>query len=102
MSSGTLLKKKMFDDLIVALGDSEIRMAPKLSAYHVNVKDQDKQRVYLATQLLSESTANAISQLFPSDPDMLELSDFVATIDGWFDTFNSKAKFARKVFDWPK
>ena len=98
MDSGVILNKKMFEDLLDRLGDSEICMAHKLSAYHINVRNQDKQRVYLAAQLLSQSTADAISQLFPNEPDMLECADFVSKMDSWFDVFNSNQKFAREVF----
>ena len=62
-------------------------MAPKLSILkHLGVKNQDRQRVYIAVQLLSATTANAIEILFPDGcaddvKHMKELADFIRLAD---------------------
>ena len=60
--------------------------------------------MYLACQLLSESTSNAIKTLFPegtaegegtdeSLDNMTELADFLKKADEWFDCFNSNSRY---------
>ena len=75
----------------------EVTIAPKLSQKHIDVKHQDRQRVYLACQLLSSSASNAVKTLFPDGTageltNMNELADFLKLADEWFDCFNSNSK----------
>ena len=55
---------------------------------HLKVKKQDRQRVYLAAELLSTSTANALQIMYPNNSKMQNLSKFIRLIDSWFDVFN--------------
>ncbi len=95
LGSGTHIGKCHFVDLIQQV-DTEVTTNFRLTWKHVNVKDQEKQRVYLAAQLLSRRTALAFRQLFPNDPVKQELADFIEVIDQYFDTMNSRQKISMK------
>ena len=56
----------------------------------------DRQKVKLATQLLSSTTADCLETVFPDDVGMKESADFIRLIDTWFDTFNSFVKIDSK------
>ena len=59
---------------------------------HLQVKEQDRQSVSIACQLLSKTVADGLIELFPRDMKMKRLSDFVRKVDAWFDVFNSHIK----------
>ena len=44
---GVLLEKAMFERLLEAIGNSDERVAPKLSESHINVKKQDRHVILL-------------------------------------------------------
>jgi hypothetical protein len=92
LPSGTVIGKRHLQKLFDKLG-SDVSVAWKLSDRHLNVKDQDCQTVSLAAQLFSSSTALAIKHIFPDDPEMLEVADFIQLVDNWFDTLNSRRKY---------
>ena len=52
------------------------------------VSQQDRQRIYLAAELLSRTVANALEIMYPENIKMQNLSKFIRLIDLWFDTFN--------------
>lgn len=89
LASGTLINRAMFQKLLKAKGNSEITIGFKLTEKHLFIKDQDKQRVRPAAELLSRTTSNLLKILFPEDTKMQELSDFVLKVDSWFDVLNS-------------
>ena len=95
LKSGTVITKadlqKLFDKLISTDGN-EYTMAPKLNQYHLEVVGGDRQKVRLAAQLLSKTTSDMIKLLFKCDAKMMELSEFIAQINSWFDIFNSRKK----------
>ncbi len=71
---------KEFEALMNVLDKSEISIAPRLSWSHIHINGQDRQRVRLAAQLLSESVALAFRHLFPGDAKMQRVSDIIMTI----------------------
>ena len=95
LASGTRVGKHMLLELFEKV-DSEVSTNFKLTRKHIDVKDQEKQRVYLAAQLLSHRTAEAIRQLFPEDQPKQELADFIDVVDSWFDTMNSRVQTTYK------
>ena len=83
-------------------GHGEVTIAHKLNDEKIfDVRGQDKQRVYYAAKLLSETTSNAIKYFFPSDANMKVLADFVLATDRWFDVFNSSKEKAKKNMKCP-
>ena len=68
-----------------------LKFCPKLTIEHIKVKGSNRQRVRLATQLLSESVAKAFSHNFGSlyQPK----ADVISIIDRWFDGMNSRKKY---------
>ena len=80
-------------DKVIATEDCQFSPAKKLTQGHLDVKEQDKQRVHTATELLSNTTAQCASSLFPNDPIMQELAEFVSGVNNFFDIFNSSKEF---------
>ena len=58
------------------------------------VKHQDRQRIYLASELLSESVANFLEVMYPNVEKMQNLSALIRLIDLWFDVFNRLVSIA--------
>ena len=52
------------------------------------VSQQDRQRIYLAAELLSRTVGNALEIMYPENIKMQTLSKFIKLIDMWFDIFN--------------
>ena len=52
------------------------------------VQQQDRQRIYLAAELLSRTVASALEIMYPENIKMQTLSKFIKLIDMWFDIFN--------------
>ncbi len=71
---------KDFEELIPNVLSSDVTIAPRLSRGHIYVRAQDRQRVRVAAQLLSQSTALALDHLFPENGHMNELSKFILLI----------------------
>ena len=62
------------------------------------VSQQDRQRIYLAAELLSRTVANALEIMYPENIKMQTLSKFIKLIDMWFDIFNRLVSVAFLVF----
>ena len=63
----------------------------------------DRQKVKLATQLLSSTTADCLETVYPDDVGMKESADFIRLMDTWFDIFNcfrkiDSRKWAKSAF----
>lgn len=84
--SGQCISRKPFQDLIQSEKD-ELKMLHKLTLKHLDVENQERQRVHLAAELLSNSTAVAMKMLFPQHE---HIADFVKLVNDWFDIFNSR------------
>ncbi len=73
----------------MAREDSDLKLCHKLTNTHLTVSGTERQKVRLATELFSDSVANAILEYFPENS---ELSTFISTIDKFFDVFNSHSE----------
>ena len=67
LANGISFGKKELEILYDKILKTDLNPAKKLSFAHINVSGQDKQKVFLATQLLSQTTANCMKQYFPGD-----------------------------------
>ena len=87
------LDKEDFIDLL-RYDKGEIKLCPKLTSLHVNCYGSMRQRVRLATQLLSNTVSKAIIHLDGDDAEFK--SQYVSTFDAYFDTMNSNREYADK------
>ena len=89
-----IIGKQDFLKLLETRGSTEaLTIMPKVNTVsHLYVKEQDRQSVSVACQLLSKTVADGIIELFPRDMKMKRLSDFARKCDSWFDAFNSHIK----------
>ena len=92
LPSGKIISKLDMINLLGKLG-KEVTIAFKLTDRHVYCQQADRQKVRLAAQLFSKSTANALRTLFPGDETKTELANFVEDVDNFFDIFNSRIPF---------
>lgn len=68
---------------------SEMQLHWKLTPRHFNVTHLDRQRVFYATQLFSNRTADLLEHIHEEKADLI---NFVRLVDRWFDVFNSRVK----------
>ncbi|KAF0297725.1 Transposable element P transposase [Amphibalanus amphitrite] len=94
LPSGTVINKDVFLKLLAA-DSGEFRLAHKLELKHVQNKGQERQRVFLAAQLLSERVGHAIAHCFGEQH--AEEAAFVILVDQVFDTLNSRHPMDPKV-----
>lgn len=85
---------------IIIRSEHDLKTAHRLSHKHINVQGVQRMRVYLAAQLLSETTSKTI-KYFGRDgllksKDWHDTSEFIQLIDLWFDTFNSRSAITIK------
>ncbi len=98
LPSGTVVDSSILWKLLDKIDqpDQEYSIHPKLTRRHLECANQDRQRVFLATQLFSSSTALALRKLLPDDPSAQELASFIQLTDSWFDVTNSRVKVDKK------
>ena len=77
-------------DQLIKKDSNERRMAHKLSTHHLDVHGSERQRVQLAVDIFSETTAKALRLNFP---DKEKQSEFLQTFNDWFDVANSRRPF---------
>lgn len=87
-----VIEKKIIEDLLLLESKNELKIAHKLSHHHLTVKGSQRQRVWPATQLFSNTTAKAIQWL--GEKDLLKgnwenTSKVFKIVNDWFDTMNS-------------
>ena len=92
-NADTYLGKTDFVHLLKTDADT-LKFCPKLTIEHIEVKGSNRQRVFLATQLLSESVGKACSHLLGYF--YQSKGKVILTIDKWFDVMNSRRKFESK------
>jgi len=86
LKDGTAIKKEHFEKLI-AVNRSELTAVFKLKDKHVNVTGRERQRVYLAYQIFSETVGKAFEKYFPENKG---LSSFVLLMNDVSDILNSR------------
>ena len=103
LQSGTVINRDMLLAIHAATRNSDITAGHHLTEGHIYVQRQDQQSVKKAAQVFSWRTASLIRLLAPAiapDPSknnaLIELSNFVALTDKWFDAMNSQNKLDRK------
>ncbi len=103
LKSGTTITKNMLVAIHSAIKGNDITAGHHLTDAHIHVKRQDQQSVKKAARVLSWRTASVIRLLAPEvapDPAeneaMLEMSNFIAMADKWFDVSNSQLRLDRK------
>ncbi len=90
---------KEFEELLSKVLSSDVTIAPRLSRGHIYVRAQDRQRVRMAAQLLSESTALAFRHLYPENDHMIQFSKLISllgkTTITFLSNFQRKSSFAK-------
>lgn len=89
---GKIIEKAIFEKLLEA-DSGELKICPKLSWSHIQVRNNERQNVRMAAQLLSTHVSKALLHYFPGEN---ETSDFISVIDGCFDIFNSRVPVGDK------
>ena len=89
LKDGSKITQKPLISLISNVDTGEFRCTHKLQMIHLNCKSSERQRVFYATQLLSNSTSEALRLMFKNDKEAQDLSKFIKVVDSWFDVMNS-------------
>ena len=91
-------QKEDFEKLIEK--NADLKIAFKLTQFHLDVQGSERQRVRPAAQLLSHTTATAILWgKSSSDEDYQEVVSkayAVQLINDWFDVLNSSSKYSKQ------
>ena len=72
---------------IMAIDNGELKIHHKLLPIHFTCRNSTRQRVRLAAQLLSHTTATAVRCLLPGKT---KLAEWIELFDTWFDILNSR------------
>ena len=86
----------MFQNLIDVENLGTLKLCPKLSEIHINVKGHDCQPVKYATQLFSQTVAKALQFVYGET--YSEQADVILKLDRFFDVMNSSYTWDSK--DW--
>ena len=81
------------EDLLTIKGKTEIRGAFKLDDIHFYCKQQDRQRVSLARDLLSKRSAMMYKALHPNEEKFQLLGEFIETVDECFNILTSQKMY---------
>ena len=82
-----ILNKESFREIFARDGQ-ELQLCHKIKDLHLEAKGSQRQRVFAATQLFSDSVAKAFVY---HGKDFL--GQTIQTVDRWFDTMNSRMKY---------
>lgn len=93
LSPNIQITKKLIES-ILQIDCGEYKVAYKLTHLHVDCNGRDRQRVYLAGQLFSNTTAMMISTWFT---EQIQASQFFQLVNDAFDILNSKKRFHSNV-----
>jgi len=91
LQNGTEIKKENLQK-ILAIDSGELKIHHKLLPIHFNCTHSTRQRVSLAAQLISHTTASALRCLFNDE----KTADWIEMFDNWFDIFNSRITYSSK------
>ena len=92
LADGTEINKEDLQKILM-MDDKELKIHPKLSPLHFNCVNSTRQRVRLAAELISHTTASAVRCLLPNKG---PLADWIEMFDQWFDIFNSRIPCHKK------
>ena len=90
--TATKITRQDFQGVLDANKPGEFKIHHKLTSTHINCAGIQRQRVRLASQLLSHTSAVAMKIL---SPEKTLQSDFVELVNNWFDVLNSRVKFSK-------
>ncbi|CAB4063524.1 unnamed protein product [Lepeophtheirus salmonis] len=85
-----LLSKQVFKSMITSENE-DVKSINKISLRHIRCKGEDRRSTRLASQLLSNTTANALALHLSDTSDPRAIG--VSIINNWFDVMNSKCVF---------
>src|SRR6218665_2540380 len=88
LPSGTVINKDTLLQLMDRDSD-ELKIVHKLTPLHLNAVGMERQKVRIAAQLFSRTTAAAIRYLFP---DKMEMANFFELVNDAFDVLNTRVK----------
>nr|AAB31526.1 O-type P element protein {exons 0-3} [Drosophila bifasciata, Peptide Transposon Partial, 757 aa] [Drosophila bifasciata] len=91
--NGQTLTKSTVEQTITHCCKTDVTILFKVNESHLNVRSFAKQKVKLATQLFSNTTASAIRRCYSLGyqvENAVETSDLFKLLNDWFDVFNSK------------
>lgn len=95
-----LLNKECLEELLL-LNKSDLRIPYKLEQKHIDASGSERQKVSLAAQVFSNTTAEAVrwfgSNGFFSCENWEACAEFFKATNDWFDLFNSKSKYGKTV-----
>ena len=81
---------------LVNTDNNELRIAFKIRGEHLHCKGSKRQRVCLATQLLSHTVAKAYAYLFRNKDENADVKhDCIKLFNDYFDVMNSNTPFAK-------
>jgi hypothetical protein len=92
LGDGTIICKSDFE-LLLAIDNKEVKILPRLTREHLDCQQNARQRVRMAAQLLSHSTATAMREKLSGKE---RQADFVELVDSWFDVSNSRCIYSEK------
>jgi hypothetical protein len=81
--------------------DAEFNSLFHLTSAHLNVNFSEKMNVRLAAQTLSRSVAVALKRYLPGDTEAIHLSNFISSINDWFDIMNSHHTIKKEALKRP-
>lgn len=86
LSDGTEILRSDLEKILV-IDNGELKIHHKLLPIHFTCKNSTRQRVRLAAQLISHTSAAAVRCLLPNKS---KLADWLELFDSWFDIMNSR------------
>ena len=93
-SKTIIISKTMFQNLIDVENVGTLKLCPKLSDIHINVRGHDRQRVKYATQLFSQTVGKALKFIYGET--YSEQADIIIKLDQFFDVMNSSSTWDSK------
>lgn len=91
------VNRSCFDILLSLCSENDLKIAHKLTKYHLEIKGSQRQKVYPAVQLFSNRVSKAIEWCgikgFMENKNWQYTAKLVKMLNDWFDLFNSKNKF---------
>ena len=94
------LNKKCLEELLL-LNKNDLKIPYKLQQKHLDATGNERQKVSLAAQVFSNTTAEAVRWFgfngFFEIQNWEDCADFFKVTNDWFDLFNSKIKYGKTV-----
>jgi len=96
--NGIIVNKKCLERLL-NVNCKDLKVAYKISQYHLNLQGTERQKVLPVTQLLSASIASALQWCGQKDylenVEWMKATHVIKLLNDWFDIFNSKSMYGK-------